>query len=187
MFNRYFIGFIASIGLLVILIVLIFSGGSSPKKVPKTSKTLDSYATSGGSVVLTIDGPINAEQNHEQVRITVSGDSATFDHIKGYEGGVADTKSYPNNQDAYTNFLFALEKAGFNLGNTSSSLKDERGFCPLGDRYIFELQQDGEELQRFWATNCGGTKSYLGNVNLTLQLFQNQIPDYGNLTQNINL
>ena len=61
------------------------------------------------------------------------------------------------------------------------------GLCPLGDRYVFEFKQDGKELERYWATNCGGTKTYSGNVSLTLALFQAQIPNYNDLVQSISL
>ena len=186
MFNRYFIGFIATIGLIIILILLIFSGGGKPK-VPTTSKTLDSYATTDAEASLLIDGPINADQDHQQIKITISSDNATFEHITGYQGSVVTQQNYASNVDSYTNFLFALEHAGFTLGNKSSAVKDERGYCPQGDRYILELNQDGQNLERFWATSCGNPKSYGGNLALTLSLFQAQIPDYDTLIQNVQL
>jgi|SRR5579884_2678074 len=184
MLNRYFIGFIATVGLIIILIILIFHGGGK-SKVPVTNRTLDSYANTDAQVTLTIDGPINADQNHQQVKIIVSQNDATFEQIQGYQGNVVNRKSYANNVDSYTNFLFALERANFTKGIKSS--QDERGYCPLGDRYIFELNQDGNELERYWATSCGTPKTYSGDVSLTISLFQNQIPDYDNLTSNINL
>ncbi len=186
MYRRYFIGFIATVGLIILLIFLIFHSSGKPK-VPTTSKTLDSYAVTDAEVSLIVDGPINADQLHQQVNITVGRDSATFEHIQGYQGNVVSLQNYANNVDAYTNFLFALAHAGFTEGNTSSSLADERGYCPLGDRYIFELKQDNQELERFWATNCGSPKTYQGNLSLTISLFQAQIPDYAQLVQNITL
>jgi hypothetical protein len=135
---------------------------------------------------MTIDGPINASQEHEQVRISVTKDQTNFERLNGYEGKVVDSKNYASNQEAYANFLFALSKAGFTKGDTSKELQEERGYCPLGRRYIFELIQDGRSIERYWATSCGKPKTYQGDVSLTLQLFQDQIPDYGNLVSNIN-
>lgn len=186
MYGRYFIGFVATIGLIILLIILLFSGGGK-SKLPATHKALDSYATTDATVSMTIDGPINADQNHNQIQVVVSNSNATFEQIKGYQGNVVNLQNYANNVDAFTNFLFALERIGFTNGNNSSALKDERGYCPLGDRYIFELQQDGQTLERYWVTSCGGTKTYLGSLDTTSQLFQNQIPNYGNLAQNANL
>jgi len=168
------------------LIYLIFHGGSKPK-VPVTHKTLDSYAVTDAQATLTIDGPINADQNHQGVKITVARDNVTFEQLQGYQGSVTNMQTFPNNVDAYTSFLLALAHAGFTQGNSSASLKDERGYCPLADRYIFEFQQDGQELERYWTTSCGSPKTYLGNTELTLTLFQAQVPGYDNLTQNISL
>jgi hypothetical protein len=184
---KYFAGFIATIVLIIILIMLIFHGGGKAK-VNTTSKALDSYATTNAEVSLTVDGPIVADQNHQAIKITVSNSAATYEQIQGYQGAVQKQQSYPNNVDAYTNFLFALERAGFTEGDTSSTLKDERGYCPLGDRYIFQLNQGGQQLERFWTTNCSGTpKTFKGNAGLTTTLFKDQIPDYDSLSNNINL
>lgn len=184
---RYLIGFFVSIGLIILLIVLIFGGNGKPK-VSTTSKTLDSYASSDATVSLTVDGPITADQTHQAIKITVSNSSAVYEQIQGYQGNVVKQQSYASNTPAYANFLFALERGGFTLGDKSSSLSDERGYCPLGDRYIFQINQDGRQLERYWATNCSGTpKSFKGNANLMITLFRHQIPDYENLSSNANL
>lgn len=184
---RYFIGFLLTIGLIILLIVLLVGGGGSSNnpQVGNTAKPLVSYAGTDAQVKLTIDGPINADQTHQQVRITVNKDQATFEQVGGYNGNVVNTKTYTNNQNSYANFLRALGLAGYTKGDTTKTLSDERGYCPSGDRYVFELQQGGNELQRFWATGCGGTKTYLGSLGQTLNLFEAQIPDFNNLTQNI--
>ena len=186
MLNRYFIGFVVTIGLVILLIYLVFHGGSKPK-VPMTHKTLDSYSVTDAQAIMTIDGPINANQNHQGVKIIVSRDNVTFEQLQGYQGSVTNMQNFTNNVDAYSNFLVAIARAGFTLGNNNAGLKDERGYCPLGDRYNFELQQDGQELERYWTTSCGSPKSFLGNAQLTLTLFQNQVPNYDDLTQNITL
>lgn len=182
---RYFIGFIATIGLIIILILLIFHGGSNKAKVPTTAKTLDSYANTNAEAQLTIDGPINAPQNHQQIQISVGQDETTFEQLQGYNGSVVNLQSFTNTEASYSAFLHALTVAGFTDGNTSSSLGDDQGYCPLGSRYIFQLTQNGNNIERFWATNCGNPKTYLGNLNLTLALFQAQVPGYNTLTQNI--
>lgn len=183
---RYFIGFLVTIGLLIVLIVLLLSG-SGHKTKPPTPKTLPDYATTDASVRLTIDGQINADQTHRQIRITVNRDDATFDLIQGYQGTVISTQSYANNESAYSNFLYALSHVGFTLGDNSKLLANEKGYCPLGNRYIFELINNGQDVQRYWATTCGKPRTYGGNVSATLNLFKLQIPDYSTLTQNVSL
>jgi len=181
---RYFIGFLVTIGLIIVLILLLFHGGSKPQ-VPSTSKTLDSYAGTNADVRLTIDGPVNAAENHTQVQVDVSQTETTYNQIQGYNDTVVNNQNFANTQNSYAAFLFALERAGFTKGNTNSDLQDERGYCPLGDRYVFELRQGGKDLERYWATTCGGIKTYDGNVSLTVQLFQAQVPGYGTLTQDL--
>ena len=177
---RYLIGFIITIGLVILLIVLLFSGGGgTTKKVPTSGKALDSYASTDAEVRLTIDGPINAEQNHRQAQITVGRNSAVLNVIQGYNGTVVNQQNFANTEAGYSAFLHALELVGFTRGDTSNSgLKTEAGHCPLGRRYIFEIIQGGKAIERFWATSCNGPHTYLGNVLTTIELFQVQIPTY---------
>ena len=183
---RYYIGFLITIGLIFVLIFLLFSGGGK-KGGPTVTAPLISYANTSSEVRLTIDGPINADQIHGQVRITVNQYTVTFDQIQGYDGTVVNQKQFNNSENAYNVFLHALNIAGFTEGDSRSSLSDERGYCALGDRYIVELIQGGNDLERFWATNCGGTKSYGGNLTLTLDLFEAQVPNYQTLIQTTNI
>lgn len=182
--RRYLIGFIAIFGLVILMASLIFHGGGKPKPTPQL---LESYATTDAIVRLTIDGPINADQTHQQIQIIVSNNSAIYEQIQGYQGNVVNQKSYANNVDAYTNFLTALRHAGFTRGTNNPALKNETGYCPLGSRYIFELQQNGQDVERFWSTSCGSPATYIGNVRLTLTLFQAQIPDFSTLAQNLSI
>jgi len=184
---RYFIGFLITIGLIILLIVLLFGGGGN--NVPKTPahQPLVSYANTDAETRLTIDGPINAQQSHDQVQITVGRGQITYDQIKGYDGHVVNQQTYSNTENAYNNFLHALVVAGFTHGNTSTTLKDELGYCPLGNRYIFELFEGSNYIERYWSTNCGNPKTYLGSTPLTLTLFQNQVPNYADLVQNLSL
>ena len=182
---RYFVAFLITMGLIFLLVVLLFGGGGKPK-APLTVKTLHSYASTDAEVQMTIDGPVNANQNHQQVRVTVGRDNVSFEQLQGYDGNVTNMQDFANTQNAYTVFLFSLARGGFSQGNNDPSLSDERGFCPLGDRYIFELIQDGRDIERYWATSCGN-KTYLGAFDLTVNLFKAQVPNYDKLAQNFTL
>lgn len=179
---KYILGFFVTVLLLIVLVMLLVFGGDDKKSVPSTSKTLASYSNSEAETRLTIDGPINAPEMHRATRITVSQTKTTLEQLRGYDGQVIDTKTFDNTQTSYLSFLRALELAGFTKGDTAESLKNDRGYCPLGTRYIFELENNGKKLERFWATTCNGAKSYQGNTGLTVQLFKNQIPNYSKVT-----
>ncbi len=184
---RYFIGFLVTIGLIILVIVLLFGGGGKDKaKVPATSKPLVSYASSDAAVRLTVDGPINAEQNHRQTQITVTKNMVTYAELGGYKGVVRKSQAYTNTEAAYTSFLRALALAGFTSGDTSKDLQDERGYCAQGNRNIFELIQSNKDVERYWSTSCGKPKTYLGNSSLTISLFKAQVPNYDDLTNNNN-
>lgn len=155
--------------------------------MPVTKTPLISYANTDTVVRETIDGPINAPQNHRQLQITVGRDNTIFEELSGYDGNVVKTQSYGMTQNAYDNFLHAIDRAGYTEGNTDSQLKDERGYCPEGRRYIFEVIQGGKDLERYWVTNCSGTpKTFNGKTNIVVDLFRAQVPDYNDLTSDLD-
>lgn len=181
---RYIVGFLIGIGLIVltfILVVRLFSGGGG-EEGPRPID-LNSYSTTDTVVRLTLDGPIIADQKHEQVRITVGRDNVLYERFRGYQGDIIDTRSYPNNQDAYAEFLRALDVAEFEKGNPEK-VKDERGYCPTGQRYVYEAIGEGENLVRWWSTSCGGDSgNFDGRASVVRSLFRRQVPDYSELTR----
>ena len=184
---RYYIGIIVSLGLLILALFLLFHGNSKVI-VPTTSQPLNTYASTNSEVRLTIDGPINANVLHDQVQITVDQYLVTYDQIRGYNGDVVNQQQFPNSQNAYTAFLYALELNGFTDGSTASSLSNEQGHCALGDRYTLELINNGNELEHFWSTSCPNViRSYYGNMSLMLDLFEAQVPNYQKLAGGLNI
>ena len=184
---RYFVGLGLVIILLFVVIALIMrSGGDS--KVPETKRELTSYVDDTNfSVSQTIIGPITATQNHNQVQITVTNTGSSIEVSQGYDGNVIASNNYPLSTNGFSEFLNALDRAGFTKGETAKDLQNDKGFCPTGQRFIFEIHDGANLLQRFWQTSCGGTKSYRGNFALTNTLFQAQIPDYDSLTEDANI
>ncbi len=181
---RYFIGFIIVIGLLIFMFVLLFGGNDSKSKVPNTSKPLISYANSNSEVRMSIDGPTNAAKNHHQVLVSVDQNRVLFQEKQGYDGTVVHSEIFGNSHAAYASFLRALEHANFTKGDVANMKADERGYCPFGNRYVFELLDSGKNIQRFWTNSCGSPKTYLGGQTLTIDLFQKQVPDYSRLVEN---
>ena len=181
---KYFIGYLITIGLLILLIIFLMRGGDE-RQAPTTAKTLDSYASTDAEVSFLNEGPINAASEHEQILITVDRDYVTYEQILGYDGHVVVKKRFNNTQNAYSAFLSALGHAGFTQGDDDESLQNEKGRCATGHRYIFELNEGTDQILRTWGTNCGGAKTYLGNQSQTITLFQAQVPDYNTLSQNV--
>ena len=177
--------------LIIILIIVIMHGGnngaSNKSKVPMTAKTLDSYSSTDATVRMTIDGPVNANQVHHEAQITIGKDDVVYQQIQSYDDTVVKTQSTANSQTAYDVFLHAINYAGFTKGNSDNKLADDRGYCPLGKRYIFELMQGGKDIERYWTTNCGGTRTYDGNADLTIQLFEAQVAHYEDVSSDFEL
>ncbi|HUC90275.1 MAG TPA: hypothetical protein VMR45_05730 [Patescibacteria group bacterium] len=182
---KYFLGLLSAITLIVIVFILVLHGFSGSSK-PKNQITLTDYATSSTVVKLTVSGPVKADQNHQGYSITVGRDSNTIEVYQGYQNTVTQAKTYGNNSVAYADFLRALQLQGFTKGSADTTQSDDRGVCPLGARYTFEIQTAGETIQRYWATSCGkGT--FKGTSSSIMTLFKLQIPEFPQITKDIIL
>ena len=182
---KYFFGFLITILLLFLLVFLLVGRGG--QSAPTVQRKMSDFANSSSSVSLTTMGIINYHKEHRQIRITVDQDNITYEVISGYGNNVIQIKKFPNTSEAYSTFLQALGLAGYLNGKNEKELSDYRGYCPLGQTYVYNLEDSGDKVQQLWSTNCGGTKTYYGNATLTQTLFQNQVPDYQNLSQNVQL
>jgi hypothetical protein len=185
---RYFFGFLVTIFLIITLVILLFSGGGGKKtSLPVSASDLVGFASTDTQVRFTIQGPIVAESQRQEVQITVDRDNVTYEQIQGYDGNVVNTQTFSNTQNSYDYFLHALKYAGFNLGNTSSALKDSTGRCSTGQVYLYEVIENGDTVQHYWATSCGGLKTYQGNITVTQTLFRAQVPNYGDVSSAASL
>ena len=185
---RYIVGVLIAIGLVILVIVviikLIFGGGGSPKTA---QKPLTDYANTGVTVQMTIEGAVVADQNYREIVINVGQNQSYVDVFQGYQNNLLTNKTYNNNAVAYATFLRSLQFAGYTLGNPNPNLADERGRCALGNRYVFEILQGGQDLQRYWTSTCSGVKTFEGSFGLVRALFIRQIPDYGKAIQGVSL
>ena len=178
-----------AMGLLIaslIVILFLLVRHTTPSK-PQPS--VASYSNSStAQAALLIDGPVNAVSQHNQVQILVTNSVTTFNIFSGYNGQVVSSRHYVMTPAAFHVFLRSLEGAGFANGSQNPSLRQASGYCPLGDRYIFTFSNGGTLMERYWATSCNGTPhTYDGDLALTLQLFQNQVPDYDNIVSSLNI
>ena len=185
---RLFAGLGLVILLMFVVIFLIMNHGSEKGEVAETKQPLTSYVDNPNvTITQTIVGPIRAAEDHFQGEISITNNATTASRINGYDGNVTDSRSYPMTQAGFSELLHALSSAGFTKGNTDEALKNDEGFCSTGRRYIYTIREGANVVQRFWATSCGGTRTYDGSLNLTISLFKAQVPEYGRLMSGTGL
>ena len=169
--------------LIIVLIVKLFSGG---KSAPQSQLDVGKYADTAATATLLIDAPTNLDQEHYQVKITVSQTQNEIDVMQGYQGNIVDARTYPNNSEAFAAFLQSLKLVNFAKGSPDKI--DYRGYCPNGDRYVLTFNDGTTDRFSYWTTSCGqGT--YKGNRPETLELFKRQIAeqDFFHLTDKVTL
>lgn len=181
---KYFIGFLAIVGVIILTVILVIRGFSGEKVVEKPK--LNTYSGTSTVLQLTIDGEVNAQQDHQAIRMTVGRSETRIEVLKGYEYQVVNSKTYQNTQESYTAFLSSLELLGYTKGSENSELKDERGYCPSGTRNIFAIYDGIHEVQRYWKTSCGDG-NFKGEHTRIISLFKKQIPDFGAVTKGVKL
>ena len=185
--NRFLLGIALAVILLGILLIVLFSRSSNTVSIP-APKPMAAYAADPtAQVSMLIDGPVNAPSLHNQVQIIVSNTSTIMNIYSGYDDMVKANYSFPMSVAAFHVFLRSLESAGYNSGNNDPSLSQASGYCPTGDRYIFSFNVDNKQVERYWTTSCNGTHTFNGNTDLTIQLFEAQVPNYFSLTDGLNV
>lgn len=187
---RYFFGFLVFILLIIVGLILIFRGsGDKPQTTnkPPVILPLPQYATTNAAVSMTLDGRVNGEDLHRAIRITVNRDVRTVETIQGYSGRVIDSRSQPNNSDAYEVFLRSINNSGFMTRLKNAKVpEDPSGQCPTGFRTIFILEKDTKPLSNLWTSDCG-VGNFGGNLDLIQELFRLQITNYEDLTATVEL
>lgn len=185
---RYFLVTLAVILLLITGIVFIVrSGSSNSGVVPNTGTKLDDYTSNTNAEIrYTIEGPINAAENHRSIAMRVSPTIRQIDIIRGYQGEVINTKSYDNNQGAYSDFLDALTRVGFTNERRLASGVNATAVCPLGNRTHYQVVDAGKDVMNLWSASCT-EGSFAGNISQTTSLFQAQFPDYSKITSGVNV
>ncbi|HSX31272.1 MAG TPA: hypothetical protein VLE99_05120 [Candidatus Saccharimonadales bacterium] len=165
---------LVSVGLVILVIVLLVKGLSGPGGAPTNHTNVGKYGDTNAVAGLLIDGYTNLDQNHRQVKITVSATQSEIDVIQGYQGNVIASQSYPSNSAAYTQFLQSLQLVGFSRGSKANI--DPRGYCPAGDRYTYSFNDGRTDLFSYWSTSCGGQGTFQGSSLQVRQLFERQVP-----------
>lgn len=161
------------------LVSLVRSFTSSGKKESKTqiltSQLLDT--DSDRSVSMTVRGPIVGDEAFRSYSIMISPTNRVFTTWQGYNHTkTLHSETLGNNTTAYTQFVNALNYAGYTKTSTVSS-NDTNGLCASGRVYDFVLAQGANSLNDRWTTNCGVKGSFSGNGAAIRMLFLLQIQD----------
>lgn len=186
---RYAIGVISVIVIALFAIILIVTRtpNTNTPQIDGQLVNLPDYSDSGALVTFTTEGRLQAQENHRIIRISISSTERTIDVLSGYDGEIIDGKTFTNSEAAFDEFMYGLKNAGFS-SEKEAEYETEKGVCPLGKRYIYELHNGGEQLVRLWASSCRRADgTFAGNTNLVRRLFQEQIPGYAKLASGTNL
>jgi hypothetical protein len=190
---KYVLGVLGAVILAILAIVLI--GGRGPdtdsngqKPGAKKAVSVVDYSNNLNSEVSwTIQGRLVGQDQRKSVRIVVSQRERRFEILNGYEESVESVQRFQNSPAAYDTFLRALDAAGFSK-ERKVAVTDERGVCPQGNRYIYDLEDGSDHVLRSWSTTCSTAQgNFAGNAVTTRQLFQDQIPEYSKLIQGVKL
>ncbi len=181
---------IASVVFILIVGAIFFaiSGGIfNAQPLPEQISVTDTG--NGRSIRMTVEGPIVANEDRESYRIEISNSNRSISALGGYDGQVKNSKEYTNSVRAFSELVFALEKAGFDeRRQVTGSQAEERGSCATGRQYIFEILQDGRQVSRAWTTSCGSASGTLATeVGTVKSLFDKQIPDRREVLGSFNL
>ncbi len=186
-------GVLGVIVLAILVIVLIFTrstktgpSSNASVKAPVVINLLD-QDNANSSLKITTQGRLVGEDQRRSIRITVSQSQRTIEVIQGYENNVIKSQSFDNTPAAYSTFIRAINNAGFTKYRKGAN-GDERGACPQGQRYIYELNKGSERLQRLWSSSCNSSDGSLaGSASRIRQIFQDQIPGYERYIADVNL
>lgn len=179
---------IGIIVMIVAVIMLIFSPEPETTQQAGPAQTsLTDYVDTAARTVYEVEGELNAEEDRRTIRISVDRSLRRIEVLNGYNQTVSKSQEFPNTQSAYDEFLHGLQNAGFDR-EKETEVTDEKGVCPLGKRYIYQVQEFGDNLIRLWSTSCNKTDgTFAGNANLVRRLFEKQIPEYRDYVRDVNL
>lgn len=191
------VGVIAAVVILLTIllvgVIAIKISTSNRKNVVQTAEEEKPQAlvenAESNSVTVYVERGVTADENHYSIAMTVSADNRTIRVLKGYQNVEDKSEGLPNNIEAYTTFLQALERYNF-----TESREDKSGFgwreaCPTQKGYRFILKDQAFEEFNRWYTFCNGVRygDYGGKVSSVYALFKNQFPNYNDVTGDIPL
>ncbi len=191
---RYILGVISIVLVLIIAIFLLSrrdtttttSTGQRPGG-KEAVKLLDYEDNTESELEWTMQGRLVGETERRAVRVVVNQRERKLEILDGYQETVERSQTFVNSPAAYETFLHALNLAGFSK-ERDVPIKDERGVCPLGNVFIYDLTDGSDHPVRLWSASCNNRLgTFAGDAGLIRQMFQNQIPDYSKQIRDVRL
>lgn len=184
---KYVIGAISTVILLVLVFVFVINRGDDQGSTtkPQILKLVD-YAERDSVVTFHTDGRLVGEEERRSVRITVSANERRLEVLSGYNGEVINAQSFPNTQAAYKAFLSGLAGQGF-MNAKKTNISDPQTVCVTGKHYYYTVSDGSEKKSDLWSVSCDKAGTFNGRANTVRDLFQRQIPDYGQQVQGVKL
>ncbi len=170
--------------------VLVGRGNNSSNgATAKVTKLVEYENDDGAAISWTQQGRLVGEDKRRAIRVTITRSKRTVEVLAGYPERVEKSTEYANSAEAFAAFTRALDNAGF--GRERSVVQtDERGVCPLGNRFIYRVTDNGEEVMRTWSTSCTTADGPFGGgrtAPVIARLFKDQITDYGKFVSGVQL
>lgn len=182
------LGIIAVVVLAVTGIVRLATGGGDEADPVQTEIDLLDYETADSSVRLTYEGEIVAREDYREIRFVISPTMRRVEVVRGYNGNVIERETLRNDLASYEVFLRALDYEGFDQFQDNERGEDHRGVCPTGNRTIAELYDDGTRQFKLWSASCDRDAGTLeANDRRLRRLFEDQIPNYRDITRGVRL
>lgn len=181
---------VAVVALISLARAVFFNDGASDRSaIVDTSQQALLNTASDRSVRMTVRGPIVAEEDFKSYRISITPTSRSLTTYVGYLDTVVEQNVLSNNSAAYTEFVYALDRANLSKGVAFEGEKDDtRGICATGRVYEFDIMNGSSVVKHLWTSTCNGSRGSLNASKDQLgQLFVSQIPDANATISNINL
>lgn len=168
----------------------IFFSSTQKEANKDVSKELLLNTSASHSVSMYVRGPIVANNQHYSFKMSVGSTARNITTYIGYEGAVLKSVNLANNQPAYEQFVYALQRAKFtNEHMLSPDKNDTKGICATGRVYYFSLNTDNQSQSTRWTTSCRGEDgSFRGQFDSVRALFYAQFDATSlNVLNDINL
>ena len=131
------------------------------------------------AVSLVARGPIVADESFRSYQIKVTTTSRNLTVFSGYLDQPIKVVSLANNNSAYEQFVYALDKANMVKGvELSGDYNDLRGICASGNVYEYKTLKADAIQKSLWTSTCSGSRGSLNASTVQLNnLFMAQIPN----------
>lgn len=175
----FVIAVISIAALVSIARIVFFPGGQSTITKVDVSKSALLNVSVGHSVVMSVRGPIVADENFRSYKVAISPTSRNFTIYKGYLDSQISNKTFTNSTVSYEQFVYALDKANLVKGTEFTKEKNDlRGICATGYVYEFQVLDSDKSVKSLWTSSCAGSKGSLSaSVTQLMNLFNAQIPE----------